>query len=97
MNDLTVIDLCNSISLKQGLIVLNLSNNKITDKSCNSIQNMLLKNYSLKEFYIRWNKITQIGGQKVINGVLTREVIAVLDLSWNRLNRCPKLHKKQVN
>lgn len=48
---------------------------------------MLSNHFSLKEFYLRWNKITNTGGYHVLLGVEAKENLAVLDLSYNNLGQ----------
>ena len=43
--------------------------------------------FTLKELYLKWNQLTQAGGKLIMEGVQARKTLAVLDLSWNRLNR----------
>jgi len=40
---------------------------------------------SLAELYLRWNKITQVGARKILEGIITKDQLKVLDFSWNAL------------
>ena len=51
---------------------------------------MLTRNFAIKEFYLRWNKITHFGGYNIMLGVERKENLAVLDLSWNSLGKREK-------
>ena len=54
---------------KPAIISLNISNNNITDKSCSTIKEMLLYCYTIREFYIRGNNITRVGGALILDGI----------------------------
>ncbi len=55
---MSIIQLCETISVKPGIININLSKNNVTDLACNAIKQMIIGSYALKELYLRWNKIT---------------------------------------
>jgi Leucine-rich repeat (LRR) protein len=46
---------------------------------------MLSQNFTLKELYFRWNKITHFGGSSILQGLEEKQNLAVLDLSYNNL------------
>jgi len=73
--------LCKAAAEKVGLVSLNLSKNVITDLSCNIISDMLSKNYTIKELYLRWNKITKTGAEVLFNGMIFNESLKVFDIS----------------
>jgi len=49
--------------------------------------------YSIKELYLRWNKITQKGGALVMEGIKLKDSLCVLDFSWNHLGKSLKKEK----
>ena len=53
--------------------------------SCPYINDLISNYYTLKELYLRWNKITNLGGLDILEGVERKESLAVLDLSYNNL------------
>ncbi len=57
---------------------------------------MLSRNSTLKELYLRWNKITHFGGSYILQGVEEKETLAVLDLSYNNLGQRPKFSEQRV-
>lgn len=67
-----------------------MSSNELTDSCTAHIEEMLTRNYVIKEFYLRWNKITHFGGYNIMLGVERKENLAVLDLSWNSLGKREK-------
>ena len=69
-----------AISRHKTLQILNLSSNHLTNKSCEQFETMLAMNNSLLELYLRWNRITSVGGYHIFNG-LQHSVLGVLDLS----------------
>lgn len=46
------------MSLKPAIISLNVSANNLGDNVCEDIKNFLMNCYTIKELYLRWNKIT---------------------------------------
>jgi hypothetical protein len=47
-----------SMSMKPAIISLNVSANNLGDVVCEDIKNFLMNCYTIKELYLRWNKIT---------------------------------------
>ena len=45
-----------------NLQILNISKNIITDKISFHLSNLIKYNINLRELYLHWNKITEIGG-----------------------------------
>ena len=55
--------------------------------SCPYINDLISNYYTLKELYLRWNKITNLGGLDILEGDERKESLAVLDLSYNNLGQ----------
>jgi len=53
LTDAPIINLCKVIATNNGINILNISNNFLTDKSCKSISNMLNFCDTLRELYLR--------------------------------------------
>lgn len=86
-SDDQVVMLCNSIALKPSIRVLNLSKNGLSDLTSEAMGVMISKAHSLTECYLSWNKFTQFGAHEIFSGVLKGKNLAVLDISWNMLQR----------
>lgn len=95
IEDETATLLYDAIDAKPNIIVLNLSKNKLTDISCSALGVMVNGNDALKELYLGQNTITQQGAIQILDGLLKRPILTVLDLSWNRLSIKPLVEIKE--
>lgn len=46
---------------------------------------MLENNFTLRELYLGWNKITHYGGVPILDGIIENKKLTVLDFSYNLL------------
>lgn len=83
--DQLAIILFNNMGKMKHLKILNLTNNFLSHSCSSELKNMLATNTSLKELYIRKNKLTGIAGMNLFQGLLLNTTLKVLDLSWNIL------------
>ena len=65
------------------LKILNLTSNFISHQSSVELKSLLANNTSLKELYLRRNKLTGVAGTNIFQGLLLNNTLKVLDLSWN--------------
>ena len=89
--------MCNSLSKNRSLKILNISSNELSDSCTPYLEEMLYTNYSLRELYLRWNKVTHFGGFNILLGLERKENLAVLDLSWNNLGKRSKFSEQRIN
>jgi len=59
------------------MLILNLSHNKLTDFSMPILRDVLLRNCSLMELYLGWNKIGSKGGVEIAAGLANSFVLKV--------------------
>ena len=60
------------------------------------IERFFEHNSTLREFYIGWNLITAIGGNKIFNLLADNDSIVVLDLSYNSIGKCRSTLKRDT-
>ncbi|KAL4450444.1 hypothetical protein ABPG74_019342, partial [Tetrahymena malaccensis] len=77
--------LCTGLQYIKSLRILNLSQNCISNKSCYSIEDMILNLFNFRELYLYWNKIQGEGGALIIDACRENGRMKVLDLSHNQL------------
>ena len=66
---------------------LNLSDNNMTDFSCELIADVIYRKISLTELYFHWNRISTLGAELIFNQLQDSQHIRVVDFSWNCLGR----------
>ena len=68
-----------------NLRILNLTGNFISHLSCSELKSLLASNTSIRELYLRKNKLSGLAGISIFQGLLMNSTLKVLDLSWNIL------------
>lgn len=77
--------LFNNVNKLKNLRILNLTSNFLSHQSSTELKSMIASNNSLKELYLRRNKLTGVAGTNLFQGLLLNSTLKVLDLSWNIL------------
>lgn len=85
MNDTEGIALFNVINRMRHLRIVNLTGNFLSHHSSPELKTMIASNTSIKELYLRRNKLSGVAASHIFQGLLLNSSLKVLDLSWNIL------------
>ena len=83
VSDAGAITITNAFPEGHNLEILNLSKANISSKYCESLALFFRKSTTMKELYLHFNNINQIGGVVLFKALAKCKSLKVLDLSYN--------------